>query len=79
MFQTKVSVFEKVVILDHLIFFIGEGAGATSRSTPLFKMEPCIYFSMTLLPILRRIQRPTTQGHSSFRFQNSLFFVHTKY
>ena len=27
------------------------------------------FFSMTLLPILRRIQRPTTQGHSS----------HTKY
>ena len=31
-------------------------------------MEPCIFF-MTLLPILRRIQRPTIQGHSS----------HTKY
>ena len=27
-------------------------------------MEPCIFF-MTLLPILRRIQRPTTQDHSS--------------
>ena len=23
------------------------------------------FFSMTLLPILRRIQRPTAQGHSS--------------
>ena len=27
---------------------------------------------MTLLPILRRIQRPTTQGHSSIaKYQNS--------
>ena len=24
-----------------------------------------VFFSMTLLPILRRIQRPTTQGHCS--------------
>ena len=35
------------------------------RSTPLFLMEPCLNFSMKLLPILRRIQRPKTQGHSS--------------
>ena len=28
-------------------------------------MEPCTFFSMALLPILRQIQRPTTQGHSS--------------
>ena len=52
-------------------FFIGGGAEATSRSTPLFKMEPCIFFSMTLLPILIRIQRPTTQGHSSYaKYEN---------
>ena len=44
-------------------FFIDGGTEAMSRSTPLFLMGPCI-FSMTLLPILRRIQRPTTQGHS---------------
>ena len=44
MLQTKVSVFEKAVILDHPIFFIGGGAEATSRSTPLFKMEQCIIF-----------------------------------
>ena len=25
-------------------FFIGGGANATSRSSPLFKMEPCIFF-----------------------------------
>ena len=25
-------------------FFNGGGAEATSRSTPLFKMEPCIFF-----------------------------------
>ena len=41
-------------------FFIGGGTEATSGLTPLFQMEPCIFFSMTLLPILRRIQRPTT-------------------
>ena len=71
MFQTKVSVFEKAVILDHL-FLIGGDAEATSRSIPLFSMEPCIFFSMTLLPILRRIQRPTTQGHSSHaKYENS--------
>ena len=53
-------------------FFIGGGAEATSKSTPLFQMEPCIFFSMTLLPILRRIQRPTTQDHSSHaKYENS--------
>ena len=53
-------------------FFIGEGAEATSRSPPLFLMEPCIFFSMTLLPILRRIQWPTTHGHSSHaKYENS--------
>ena len=30
------------------------------------------FFSMTLLPILRRIQRPTIQGHSSHaKYENS--------
>ena len=30
------------------------------------------FFSMTLLSILRRIQRPTTQGHSSHtKYENS--------
>ena len=54
------------------LFFISGGAEATSRLTPLFKMEPCIFFSMTLLPILRRIQRPTTQDHSSHaKYENS--------
>ena len=53
-------------------FFIGGGTEATSRPTPLFQMEPCIFFSMTLLPILRQIQRPTTQGHSSHeKYENS--------
>ena len=29
------------------------------------------FFSMTLLPILSRIQRPTTQGHSSYaKYEN---------
>ena len=54
------------------LFFIGRGAEATSRSTQIFQMEPCIFFSMTLLPILRRIQRTTTQGHSSHtKYENS--------
>ena len=53
-------------------FFISGGAESTSRSTPLFQMEPCIFFSMTLLAISRRIQRPTTQGHSSHAmYENS--------
>ena len=30
------------------------------------------FFSMTLLPILRRIQQPTTQGHSSHaKYENT--------
>ena len=34
-------------------------------------MEP-YFLSMTFLPILRRIQRPTTQGHSSHaKYENS--------
>ena len=34
-------------------------------------MKPCIFF-MTLLPILRRIQRPTAQGHSGHaKYENS--------
>ena len=53
-------------------YFIGEGAEATSRTTPLFKMKLCILFEITLLPILRQIQRPTTQGHSSHaKYENS--------
>ena len=39
-------------------------------------MELCIFFSMTLLTILRRIQRPTTQGHSSLYFSRA---KHTKF
>ena len=53
-------------------FFIGGGAEATSSSTLLFKMEPCIFLSIKLLPTLRRIQRPTTQGLSSHaKYENS--------
>ena len=33
---TELKKFEKAVILDHPIFFIGGGAEATSKSTPLF-------------------------------------------
>ena len=34
--------------------------------------RPPYFFSMTLLPILRQIQRPSTQGHSSHaKYKNS--------
>ena len=34
------------------------------------------FFSITLLPILRRIQRPITQGHSSHtKYENSHFNI----
>ena len=77
MFQTKVSVFGDGRHTRPHHFFIGGGAEATSRSTPLFEMEPCIiittdYYYRLLLPILRRIQRHTTQGHSSnAKYENS--------
>ena len=52
-------------------FLSGVGAEGRSRSTPLFKMEPCIYFWMTL-PIFKKIQQPKTQGHSSHaKYENS--------
>ena len=53
-------------------FFIGGGAEATSRTTPYFFKWNHVFFFMTLLPILRRIQRPKTQGHSSHaKYENS--------
>ena len=68
MFQTKVSMFEKAVILDHPIFLSVEVLKLRQGQLYFFKWNH-VFFSMTLLPILRRIQRPTTQGH----------FTHTKY
>ena len=62
MFQKKVSVFEKAVILDHPIFLLLE-ALKLRRGQLHFLKWYYVFFSMTLLPILRRIQRPTTQGH----------------
>ena len=63
MFQTKVLVFEKAVILDYPIF---SSVGA------LKLRQGQLHFFATLLPILRRIQRPTTQGHSSHaKYENS--------
>ena len=65
MFQTKVSVFEKAVILDHPIFLSVEALKLRQGQLHFFKWNHVFFFSMTLLPILRRIQRPTTQGHSN--------------
>ena len=71
MFQTKVSVFEKAVILDHAIFLSVEALKLRQGQLHFFKWNH-VFFSMTLLPVLRRIQRPTTQGHSSHaKYENS--------
>ena len=64
MFQTKVSVFEKAVILDHPIFLSLKALKLRPGQLHFFKWNH-VFFSTKLLPILRRIQRPTTQGHSS--------------
>ena len=72
MFQTKVSVFEKAVILDHPIFISLEALKLRQGQLHFFKWNHVFFFSMALLPILRRIQRPTTQGHSSHaKYENS--------
>ena len=42
-------------------------------------MEP-YFFSMKLLPILRRIQQPTKQGHSSHaKYENSRKIIFISY
>ena len=65
MFQTKVSVFEEAVILDHPIFLSVETLKLRQSQLHFLKWNHVFFFSMTLLPILRQIHRPTTQGHSS--------------
>ena len=71
MFQTKVSVFEKAVILHHPIFLSVEALKLRQGQLHFFKWNH-VFYSMTLLPIFRRIQRPTTQGHSSHtKYKNS--------
>ena len=71
MFQTKVSVFEKAVIFDHHIFLSVEARKLRQGQIHFLKWNHA-FFSMTLLPILRRIQRPATQGHSSHvKYENS--------
>ena len=56
--------FERAVILDHPIFLSVEALKLRQGQLHFFKLNH-VFFSMTLLPILRRIQRPTIQGHSS--------------
>ena len=71
MFPTKVSVFEKAVILEHPIFLSMEALKLRQGQIHFFKWNH-VFFSMTLLPILKRIERPTTQGHSSHaKYENS--------
>ena len=71
MFQTKVSVFEKAVILDHPNFLSVEALKLRQGQLHFFEWNH-VFFSMTLLPILRPIQRPTTQGYSSHaEYENS--------
>ena len=71
MFETKVSVFEKAVILDHSIFYQWRPRSYIKVNST-FLNGAMYFFSMTLLPILRRIQRHTTQGHSSHEmYENS--------
>ena len=48
MFQTKVTVFEKAVILDHPIFFFGGGAEATQGQLHFFKWNH-VFFQWALL------------------------------
>ena len=71
MFQTKVSVFEKAAILDHPIILSVEALKPRQDQLHFLKWNH-VFFSMTLLPILRRIQRPTAKGHSSHaKYENS--------
>ena len=45
-----------------------------------FKWNHVFFFWMTLLSILRRIQRPTTQGHSSHaKYENSRKIIFISY
>ena len=71
MFQTKVSVFEKAVILDYLIFLSVEALKLRQGQLHFFKWN-YVFFSKDIITVLSRIQRPTTQGHSSHaKYENS--------
>ena len=72
MFRTKVSVFKKAVILEHPIFLSVEALKLRQGQLHFFKWSHVFFFSMILLPILRQIQRPTTQGYSTLaKYENS--------
>ena len=63
--------FEKAVIHDQPIFLSVEALKQRQGQLRFFKWKH-VFFSMTLFPILRRIHRPTTQGHSSHaKYENS--------
>ena len=63
MFQIKVSVFERAVILDHPIFLSVETLKLCQGQLQFLKWNH-VFFSMRLLQNLRQ-KRRTTQGHSS--------------
>ena len=56
--------FKKALILDHTIFLSMEALKLRQFNSTF--LNGTMYFFMTLLPTLRRIQRPTTQGRSSY-------------
>ena len=62
MFQTKVSVFEKAVILEHPIFLSVDALKLLQAQLHFLKWNHVFFLR---LKILRRIQRSITQGHFS--------------
>ena len=79
MLQTKVSVFQKAVILDHPIFLSVEALKLRQGQLHFFKWNH-VFFSIALLPTLRRIQQPTTQGHSSHaKYENSRKIIYISF
>ena len=63
---------EKAVILVDPISLWVEALKLRQGQLHFFKWNQVCFFSMTLLPILRRIQRIITQGNSSHaKYENS--------
>ena len=71
--------FEKIVILDYPIFLSVETLKLCQGQLHFFKWNH-VFFSMTLLLILRRFQRPIIQGHSSHvNYENSRKIIFISY
>ena len=70
---------EKAVIFGHPIFLSVEALKLRQGQLHFLKWN-YVFFSMRLLPILRRIQHPTTQGHSSHaQYENSRKIIFISY